>query len=67
MQCACFPTADLRSRCPATATHWMVDPKGRDVPGYYICQAHGQRFVDEYREKLGEPWSLRPLHPEEKY
>jgi hypothetical protein len=40
------------------ATFWLIDPDGKRNPGGWVCRRHGQAIVKEYREKLGEGWTL---------
>jgi hypothetical protein len=47
-------------RCATEATHRMYSPDG-PVPGGLYCLPHGQACIDEYAEKLGERWHLRPV------
>ncbi|WP_169709484.1 hypothetical protein [Deferrisoma camini] len=39
----------------------MHDPMGRSVPGGVYCLRHGSEIAKEYKEKLGELWTLRDL------
>ena len=39
--------ADL-PRCTKPATHWLLCD-GERVPGQYMCRAHAQAVLDEYR------------------
>jgi hypothetical protein len=48
-------------RCTKNATHWLHAPDGRKVPGCWYCEQHATACVDEYREKLGEVWTARPI------
>jgi hypothetical protein len=50
-----------RERCRAEATHHIDDPNGKPVPGGWTCLPHGTAVVEEYWEKLGQRWTLRPL------
>lgn len=43
------------------ASHWLYAGEGDPCPGGAVCETHGKRMVDEYREKLGEVWGLVPL------
>lgn len=47
--------------CPERATVATYDPEG--VCRGFSCKAHGAAVVAEYREQLGEAWSLRELCP----
>lgn len=50
-----------RKRCDETATVLMFAPDGEAVPGGYYCRLHATAAVNEYREKLGEVWTLQEL------
>jgi len=43
-------------RCDNVATHQLITPEGN--PNAFVCKACGQIIIDEYREKLGEIWTL---------
>lgn len=45
------------TRCPAVATHWIVAPDGRPVPGGWGCREHTFAAIAEYREKLDQAWT----------
>ena len=53
-----------RTRCEATATVRLLHPDGSPNPGGYVCGAHGETIVAEYRTKLGELWTTMPLNAE---
>jgi len=53
------------SRCPRTATVYLFAPDGMPNPGGWVCQEHADATVAEYRDKLGEVWTTRPLIIEE--
>lgn len=61
-QCSTYPVPSPGNRCRATATALLFQPNGEPNPGGWICDAHGTAVVDEYAKKLGETWTLRPLH-----
>lgn len=46
------------TRCNERGTHWLYAPDGKLCPGGPLCERHGREIVEEYREKLGEPWTL---------
>lgn len=48
-------------RCTRKAIHWIVNPDGKDNPGGKVCEECGTGVVTEYKEKLEEVWTLRPL------
>ena len=50
-----------RARCDNLATVWIVAPDGKDVPGAWECEGCASPMIAEYREKLGEKWTMRPL------
>lgn len=52
---------EAKQRCTNRATVWIAAPDGKLVPGCYVCREHGEACVTEYREKLGETWSLEDL------
>lgn len=64
----CFPIPPKcssyvgRTRCPNTATHRIYAPDGLPNPGGWVCGTHGQEITDEYKDKLDEAWTLKPLH-----
>ena len=49
------------ARCARKATIYLFDPDGQPNPGGWVCQEHGDETVAEYRDKLGEHWTYRPL------
>jgi hypothetical protein len=57
-QCCVFR---WRTRCQEKGTVWLIAPDGKKNPGGYMCKAHGEGIVSEYREKLGEEWRLVPI------
>lgn len=71
MRCTCHlvepalhPDADppLRPmRCTRDAVVWLYGPDGDAVPGGRMCRDCADEVVREYREKLGEVWTTRPL------
>ena len=64
----CFPFPpqcqryEQHTRCAAPAVDRMYAPDGKPVPGGYYCQAHTDGPINEYREKLNEVWTSKPLH-----
>lgn len=54
-----------RPRCTGTATHWMMTPEGEPCPGGYVCEEHGRAIVAEYRDKLGQAWTIEPIRRSE--
>jgi hypothetical protein len=49
------------TRCREPATHYLFTPAGEKCPGGWTCEPHGRATVDEYREKLDQCWTLRPI------
>lgn len=49
------------SDCGEDAVVWLRSPDGALNPGGYLCQRHADTIVTEYREKLGEIWTLEIL------
>jgi len=47
--------------CQNDATVFYVAPDGEQVPGAGACDMHARRTVLEYRDKMGEVWTLRPV------
>ena len=51
-----------RERCTALSVVWIHAPGSPlPVPGCWVCREHGEAVITEYREKLGEEWTLQPL------
>ena len=50
-----------RARCERRATVYLFAPDGTPNPGGWVCQEHADATVTEYRDKLGEHWTYRPL------
>jgi hypothetical protein len=50
-----------RVRCDRVADVTLHDPDGDMVPGGFYCRPHAEACVTEYREKLGEQWSVKSL------
>lgn len=48
-------------RCRADATVWLIQPDGEPNPGGYYCRHHGEATVTEYREKIGQRWTLTEI------
>jgi len=48
-------------RCQARATVYLHAPDGLPVPGGYECAPCAEAVIAEYRDKLGEEWSGKPL------
>jgi hypothetical protein len=48
-------------QCRKRAAGMLYAPDGIAVPGGYYCQRHASAIMKEYREKLGEFWTLKPL------
>lgn len=60
-QCSTEPY--VGNRCRSTAELMLYAPgSGTPNPGGYVCRRCGYDVVSEYWEKLGERWTLRPLH-----
>lgn len=52
--------------CPHEAFELLFGPDGTDSPGAWVCRAHGEFILAEYRKKIGEEWTCRPMrtiHP----
>ena len=54
----CSTWACSNNRCRETAVWWVCSPEGQRIS--YHCGAHAVAIVQEYREKLGEYWTLEP-------
>lgn len=52
------------SRCRDKATGVLVAPDGEAVPHPGLCKAHADAVIAQYRQHLGEQWTLRPFSPE---
>ncbi len=48
-------------RCGDYAPFWLMDPDGCLNPGGAVCARHGLAITLEYREKLGEVWTLAAI------
>ena len=48
-------------RCFRTATVRLYNPKGKPVPGPAMCAGCAQEVIDEYRAKVGEVWTFKPI------
>ena len=60
----CTPIApECSGRCGLPAALWIMGPDGLPVPGATVCVECGVRTIREYREKLGETWTLAALNP----
>jgi hypothetical protein len=57
---------DERTRCPEEATHLLYHPDGTPNPGGWMCRAHAQLVISEYRVQLGESWTAEPIEAEER-
>ncbi len=67
MQCIYHELEKPFKRCEKPAEGKMVSPDGQDVPGCYYCKQHADIIMAEYKEKLRQEWTLRPLTELEKY
>ena len=47
------------ARCQRPAVGHLTAPDGFDAGR--VCQKHADEITTEYREKLGEQWTIRPL------
>lgn len=48
-------------KCKSEATVWLCGPDGHKVPGCWLCQPHADAIITEYRDKLSEEWTARPI------
>ncbi len=39
----------------------IISPEGQALG--FMCKAHAERVIAEYKEKLGEGWTFRPFTP----
>lgn len=58
-QCSHYP--ERGTRCGRPAPFWLIDPDGCMNPGGALCEDHGLAITLEYREKLGEVWTLAAI------
>jgi hypothetical protein len=57
---ACHTCANQKRARYFNAKDWLVCPEGLAIQA--TCREHGQAAIDEFREKLGEEWTLHPIH-----
>ena len=50
-----------RKRCENDATVHLFAPDGKPNPGGRLCQQHANLCIVEYREKLAEEWTAKPI------
>lgn len=65
----CFPIPPtcsyqehIHNRCRSEAEVRLYAPDGSPNPGGWLCRKHAYDIIREYQEKLGERWTIRPLH-----
>ena len=51
------------SRCQRKAQYDLITDEGHYCPGGPICKTHAYAIVTEYKQKLGQQWGLRVIHP----
>jgi len=51
-----------KNRCENDSVYHVLAPDGSYVPGAWVCKEHGEAIIKEYKEKLGEIWSLHELY-----
>lgn len=63
---ACRTCADQkRASGPLVdAENWLVCPDGLAIRAE--CELHGPAIIAEFREKLGQRWTLHPIHHSDK-
>jgi hypothetical protein len=49
------------SRCERDAVGLLYHWDGKPVPSAFLCRECADEIIAEYREKLGEEWTLRPV------
>ena len=59
MRCGNWPA--VGSRCEKEATKWMFDDDGQQNPGGFVCADHAAAIILEYREKIGQEWTAKPI------
>lgn len=47
--------------CAKEATLRIYNPEGKAVPGCWMCEQHAQAVVSEYKAKLGQEWTAKPV------
>lgn len=48
-------------RCTRPAKVRLCAPNGTLVPGKGMCLEHAREVVEEYKEKLEEAWTVKPI------
>jgi hypothetical protein len=57
---ACHTCASQKVAQYHNAKDWLVCPDGFAINT--VCQKHGREIIEEFRTKIGEAWSLHPIH-----
>lgn len=60
---ACHTCANQKKPRYFNAKSWLVCPDGLAIQA--VCDEHGAAVIAEFREKLGERWTLQPIFHED--
>ena len=61
---ACHVCANDRNAKRFNASSYLVCPDGLAIQA--VCKEHGESIVRELAEKVGETWTLHPIHHSDK-
>ena len=50
-----------RPECQSSGDYKLKDESGKEVPGCTYCFLCAEEIIKEYKEKLGESWTMEKM------